>query len=59
MFTFEIDYCIKLKLIEKRHAELILCLVDSNRAYLRSWIPWVVSISKIDEAQRFVENCIR
>ncbi|MCM3671738.1 GNAT family N-acetyltransferase [Mesobacillus maritimus] len=41
MFTLTVDEDIELQLFELRHATELYWLVDSNRLYLREWLPWV------------------
>jgi ribosomal-protein-serine acetyltransferase len=41
MFTLKVDDEIELQLFELQHASELYWLVDSNRLYLREWLPWV------------------
>lgn len=41
MFTLKVDNEIELQLFELQDATELYWLVDSNRLYLREWLPWV------------------
>ncbi|WP_404331101.1 GNAT family N-acetyltransferase [Mesobacillus maritimus] len=41
MFTLKVDEEIELQLLELQYATELYWLVDSNRLYLREWLPWV------------------
>jgi ribosomal-protein-serine acetyltransferase len=41
MFTLRVDDEISLQLLEMQHKDELYELVDSNREYLREWLPWV------------------
>ena len=41
MFSYTVNDLTELRLIERQHAGQLLKLLDSNREYLRAWLPWV------------------
>lgn len=45
MFTLKVDNEIELQLFELHHAVELYWLVDTNRLYLREWLPWVDSMT--------------
>jgi ribosomal-protein-serine acetyltransferase len=45
MFTMKVDTEIELQLFQPHHATELYWLVDSNRMYLREWLPWVDSMT--------------
>ncbi|MFS0634671.1 GNAT family protein [Mesobacillus foraminis] len=45
MFSLTVDKDIELHLFQLHHAEELYWLVETNRPYLREWLPWVDSIS--------------
>ena len=59
MVRIAIDNGLYLKSLELKEAEELLLLVDSNRSYLREWLPWLDTTSTIDEMIHFVESTLR
>ncbi|PLR90077.1 GNAT family N-acetyltransferase [Bacillus sp. T33-2] len=45
MFTLKVDHEIELQLFQLHHAQELYWLVDTNRHYLRQWLPWVDSMT--------------
>ncbi|MBL8007500.1 MAG: GNAT family N-acetyltransferase [Ignavibacteria bacterium] len=50
---------IKLELIRKSHAKELFALTDSNRKYLRKWLPWVDGNVSVNETMAFIIRSIR
>lgn len=46
-----------LTLAEPKHAKELFNLVDSNRAYLRRWLPWLDHNTQADDSLNFLQNC--
>ena len=41
MFSLKIDGDIELHILQDYHTDELFWMVESNRAYLRTWLPWV------------------
>ena len=59
MVRIEVDNGLYLKSLELRESEPLLLLVDSNRPYLRRWLPWLDMTKSIDDMVAFVESALR
>ncbi len=57
--TIKIDDKIRLELIEEKHVQSIFDMVNENRNYLRSWLPFVDRMQTVDFAQNFVKGAIQ
>ncbi|MBM7571154.1 GNAT family N-acetyltransferase [Aquibacillus albus] len=58
MFEHKVDQGISLKLIEKKDAKRIFELTESNRSYLRKWLPWVDETRKVEDTEVFIQSCL-
>lgn len=45
---------IQLRLLEEFHADEMFLLIDSDRAYLRAWLPWLDTQRRADDSLQFV-----
>ena len=54
MFPLKIDHDLQLRLLEREHAPRLFELVDSNRAHLREWLPWVDDYRSVAAAIQFI-----
>ena len=54
MFSRKVAPGIELRLFEKKDAEAIFAVVESNRQYLRQWLPWVDFTSCPEDLRRFI-----
>lgn len=59
MFALEVEPGLRLELLQPRHAETLLALVDENRQYLRQWLAWVDDTRDVTVTERFIEATIR
>jgi ribosomal-protein-serine acetyltransferase len=59
MFRKAIRDDVYLALLEERHAAETFALVDSERAYLREWLPWVDPTRAVEDTQRFIKDSLR
>ncbi len=59
MIKIQIEEGLLLKSLELRDSEDLLPLVDSNRAYLREWLPWLDMTRTIDEMITFIDAAVR
>ncbi len=55
MFLHKIDEDVTLKLIELRDAERIFELTNESRAYLKKWLPWLDTTTKVEETKAFIQ----
>lgn len=58
MIIKEINFELTLKQLEKEESELLFELVDSNRQYLKNWLPWLDYTQTIKDSEKFIQLCI-
>ena len=56
MFAQRIDDEIKLRIFDERHAAESFALVDSNREYLREYMPWVDDTRFDEDTRAFIRR---
>jgi ribosomal-protein-serine acetyltransferase len=54
--TLSINQNIRLVLIAENHAEPIFNMVETNRTFLRTWLPFVDKMQSVDFAKGFVKG---
>ena len=54
LFPFQIDRDVRLNLLEPRDALDLFKLVDSNRAHLREWLPFIDDYQSVKAATQFI-----
>ncbi|NOU97691.1 GNAT family N-acetyltransferase [Paenibacillus sp. LMG 31456] len=59
MINCKVDEDLELRLCEVKYAAQLYDLVNSNRAHLREWLPWVDGTRSAAYIQMFLESCIR
>lgn len=59
MFTRQIDHELKFVLLQPRHAEEVFAVVDKNRQFLRTWLPWVDSNTSADHSKEFIKKTLQ
>ena len=59
MFLHKIDDEVSLKLVEVADSETIFSLIDESREYLREWLPWLDSSTKVTDTKDFIQLCLR
>jgi len=59
MFTHIIDKKTELRLLHDQHAEELFALVDSNREYLRQWLPWLDYNVSVEDSRQFIKNTLQ
>jgi ribosomal-protein-serine acetyltransferase len=52
----QISENISIELVENRHAPGIFSLVESDRDYLRTWLPWVDYANSVEFIENFVKG---
>lgn len=50
----QVDADIMLKQLQIENAEELFSLTDSNRAYLKQWLPWLDSTTIVDDSKNFI-----
>ncbi len=59
MFACPLGDDAELRLLEERHAEALFALVDTNRAHLRAWLPWVDETRTVEDIRAFLRRALR
>ena len=54
MPSLRIDDDVVLKILEPEDADLLFALIDSNRLYLRQWLPWVDTNTTLENSKLFI-----
>jgi ribosomal-protein-serine acetyltransferase len=54
LFPLQIDRDLQVSLLEPRHSSELFNLVDSNRTYLREWLPFVDDYRSVAAATQFI-----
>ena len=54
MFYYPVDKKVKLKLLEKYHANDLYNLIEENRAFLEQWVDCVKDLKSINDCERFI-----
>ena len=55
--VLQVNDRVKLVLIAMQHAEGLFGLVETQRDYLRQWLPWVDNMVKVSSMERYIESC--
>src|SRR5439155_1495885 len=56
LFPLQIVRDVRIDLLEPRHALDLFKLVDSNRAHLREWLPFVDDYKSVTAATQFIKR---
>ncbi|PIC79003.1 RimJ/RimL family protein N-acetyltransferase [Sporosarcina sp. P18a] len=59
MFVHQVTEDISLKLVGQKDAEALFALVDGSREYLREWLPWVDSMTDVDQYGPIINAWLR
>ncbi|WP_207389236.1 GNAT family N-acetyltransferase [Marinobacter halodurans] len=54
-----IDHAIELQLLNPDHRDELFELIDTNRAHLREWLPWVDANRSPADSEAFIASAIR
>jgi hypothetical protein len=57
MFTLRVDNDIELVLRSEADSEKFFRLTDTNRAYLRPWLPWVDHTNTVEDTAEYIREC--
>lgn len=58
MFVYEVDEHITLRQLNLQDANQLFALIDSNRSYLREWLPWLDTNVSSDDSIAFIEHIL-
>lgn len=58
MFLHQIDEDLSLKLLELRDANRVFELTNESRGYLREWLPWLDTTTKLEDTIDFIKFCM-
>lgn len=53
---FVVDNEVSLRLLQPADADALFEVVDSNRAYLKQWLPWLDSNTTPDDSRNYIES---
>lgn len=56
MFKYYIDKNLVIKLLETHHSKPMFNLIDSNRTYLKKWLPWVDNVKNYEDCINFIKT---
>lgn len=59
MFVKRIDEGTELHLLEERHADELFEIVESNRAHLERWLPWVSNVRDVGDSRRYIVGALQ
>lgn len=59
MFGIQVDEDNRLSLLEEHHAPELFALVDGNRAYLRTWLPWLDQSTEVEHTKAFIRGTLQ
>jgi ribosomal-protein-serine acetyltransferase len=59
MFYRQINDRHELRLLQLADASELFALTDTNRAYLRQWLPWLDVTNEVADTQSFIESTLR
>ena len=59
MFVHKIDEDLSLKLIELRDGERVFELTNNSRGYLREWLPWLDTTTKLEDTIEFIKISLK
>jgi ribosomal-protein-serine acetyltransferase len=59
MHLLIVDDGITLRELYEKDAEALFQLTDSNRAYLRAWLPWLDLNQSLEDTQWFIKNAMQ
>ena len=59
MFYYRVNAAIELRLLEERHADLLVSLIQANQAYLKRWQPGYVDVTTVEEVTRGIKASLQ
>lgn len=58
MRKIEVDSEIELRPLQKQDAEIIFRAIDSNRSYLREWLPFVDATREVQDSLNYISSVV-
>ncbi len=49
---------VELRLRNEADADSLFTLVDTNRLYLRKWLPWVDATKTVEDSRNYIKSCL-
>lgn len=59
MFAYRIRDRLELRLLGYGDAEELFALIDTNRGYLREWLPWLDATTTLADVQGFIRRALQ
>lgn len=59
MFARQIDHELKFVLLQPRQAEEVFAVVEKNRQFLRTWLPWLDGNTRADDSKEFIKKTLQ
>ncbi|MGE7762888.1 GNAT family N-acetyltransferase [Peribacillus sp. NPDC097895] len=59
MFLHKIDEELSLKLLELKDTERVFEITNQSREYLREWLPWLDSTTKLEDTKGFINMALQ
>lgn len=59
MFIHKLNEDLSLKLIDLRDSERVFELTNQSRNYLRQWLPWLDTTTKLEHTKQFITMCLK
>ena len=59
IFVHKMDEDLSLKLIEIIDGEKVFELTNNSRRYLREWLPWLDTTTKLEDTIEFIKICLK
>ena len=56
MLKWQIDLSISLPVNLRSTMQLLFCGLDSNRIYLRQWMPWLDQTTSVANIEQFIQK---
>jgi ribosomal-protein-serine acetyltransferase len=54
-----VDHELELRLLVHEHAAALFALTDTNRAYLREWLPWLDNVRVVSDTEGFIAKTLQ
>jgi ribosomal-protein-serine acetyltransferase len=59
MFSYRVNDSHHLRLLQFADAEELFGLIDANRAYLRTWLPWLDANHTVEDSRHFIQSTLQ
>jgi ribosomal-protein-serine acetyltransferase len=58
MLSFKINPALEVRLLQPEDAAELFALIDTNRASLREWLPWVDATTRLAQTEKFIAKSL-